>query len=141
MRPTYDVEVIGIHIVDGDTHKLIVDPGWNVQIKVTSRVFGIDAPEKNTLAGQLVLKVAQGWLGTKEVVGRYRFVSHALDMYGRSIGDLYRPDKTDLTYADFMLAHGLVKPYDGKGKRAPWTSEELAEVVRLCNQLLEAEAV
>lgn len=137
MKPTYDVEVVAIQIVDGDTHKLIVDPGWNVQIKVTSRIFGIDAPEKNTLAGQLVIKVAQDWLAE----GRYRFTSHSLDMYGRSIGDVYRPDKTELTYAGFMLAHKLVKPYDGKGKRAPWTSEELAEVVRLCNKMLEDGAI
>lgn len=137
MKPTYDVEVVAIQIVDGDTHKLIVDPGWNVQIKVTSRIFGIDAPEKNTLAGQLVIKVAQDWLAE----GRYRFTSHSLDMYGRSIGDVYRPDKTELTYAGFMLAHKLVKPYDGKRKRAPWTSEELAEVVRLCNRILEDGAI
>jgi len=137
VKPTYDVEILQLTMIDGDTHKMIVDPGWCIRIDVTSRIVGIDAPEKNTLAGQLVLKVARLWL----TEGRYRFTSHALDMYGRSIGDVYRPDKTDLTYAGFMLAHKLVKPYDGKGKRTPWTSEELAGVVRLCNQVLEDGAV
>lgn len=137
MKPTYDVEILQLTMIDGDTHKMIVDPGWSIRIDVTSRIFGIDAPEKNTLAGQLVLKVARLWL----VEGRYRFTSHSLDMYGRSIGDVYRPDKTELTYAGFMLAHKLVKPYGGKGKRAPWTSEELAEVVRLCNKMLEDGAI
>jgi micrococcal nuclease len=47
-----------IRVVDGDTVDLIIDLGFDTQRKERFRLYGIDAPEMNTLAG----KAAKAWL-------------------------------------------------------------------------------
>ncbi len=47
-----------VRVVDGDTVDLIIDLGFDTQRKERFRLYGIDAPEMNTLAG----KAAKAWL-------------------------------------------------------------------------------
>jgi len=47
-----------IRVVDGDTVELIIDLGFDTSRKERFRLYGIDAPEMNTLAG----KAAKAWL-------------------------------------------------------------------------------
>jgi micrococcal nuclease len=47
-----------IRVVDGDTVELMIDQGFSNFTKQTMRLYGIDAPEMNTLAG----KAAKAWL-------------------------------------------------------------------------------
>jgi micrococcal nuclease len=47
-----------IRVVDGDTVELMIDQGFSQFTKQTMRLYGIDAPEMNTLAG----KAAKAWL-------------------------------------------------------------------------------
>ena len=47
-----------IRVVDGDTVDLIIDLGFDTSRKERFRLYGIDAPEMNTLAG----KAAKTWL-------------------------------------------------------------------------------
>jgi micrococcal nuclease len=47
-----------IRVVDGDTVELMIDQGFSNFTKQTMRLYGIDAPEMNTLAG----KAAKTWL-------------------------------------------------------------------------------
>jgi micrococcal nuclease len=47
-----------IRVVDGDTVDLIIDLGFDTSRKERFRLYGIDAPEMNTLAG----KAAKAWL-------------------------------------------------------------------------------
>jgi micrococcal nuclease len=47
-----------IRVVDGDTVDLIIDLGFDTLRKERFRLYGIDAPEMNTLAG----KAAKAWL-------------------------------------------------------------------------------
>jgi micrococcal nuclease len=47
-----------IRVVDGDTVELMIDQGFSNFTKQTMRLYGIDAPEMNTLAG----KASKAWL-------------------------------------------------------------------------------
>jgi micrococcal nuclease len=47
-----------IRVVDGDTVDLIIDLGFDTSRKERFRLYGIDAPEMNTLAG----KASKAWL-------------------------------------------------------------------------------
>jgi micrococcal nuclease len=47
-----------VRVVDGDTVDLIIDLGFDTSRKERFRLYGIDAPEVNTLAG----KAAKAWL-------------------------------------------------------------------------------
>jgi micrococcal nuclease len=47
-----------VRVVDGDTVDLIIDLGFDTSRKERFRLYGIDAPEMNTLAG----KAAKTWL-------------------------------------------------------------------------------
>jgi micrococcal nuclease len=47
-----------IRVVDGDTVELMIDQGFSQFTRQTMRLYGIDAPELNTLAG----KAAKAWL-------------------------------------------------------------------------------
>jgi micrococcal nuclease len=47
-----------IRVVDGDTVDLVIDLGFDTLRKERFRLYGIDAPELNTLAG----KAARAWL-------------------------------------------------------------------------------
>jgi micrococcal nuclease len=47
-----------IRVVDGDTVDLIIDLGFDTLRKERFRLYGVDAPEMNTLAG----KEAKAWL-------------------------------------------------------------------------------
>jgi micrococcal nuclease len=47
-----------IRVVDGDTVEIMIDLGFDTSRKERFRLYGIDAPEINTLAG----KAAKAWL-------------------------------------------------------------------------------
>jgi micrococcal nuclease len=47
-----------IRVIDGDTVDLVIDLGFDTLRKERFRLYGIDAPEMNTLAG----KAAKAWL-------------------------------------------------------------------------------
>jgi micrococcal nuclease len=47
-----------IRVVDGDTVDLIIDLGFDTSRKERFRLYGVDAPEINTLAG----KASKAWL-------------------------------------------------------------------------------
>jgi len=81
-----------IRVVDGDTVDLIIDLGFDTQRKERFRLYGVDAPEMNTLAG----KAAKAWL--IGVLGPYgaiyvQTLQHKTkakrDKYGRFLAVLY----------------------------------------------------
>jgi endonuclease YncB( thermonuclease family) len=113
-------------ITDGDTMRIVLDLGYRVQFGVTTRIFGVDAPEKGTAAGKLVRQCVERWLN--DVASRkYRLVwrSQDLDMYGRSLGDFLDAEHPTETLSGFLLSRQLAKRYDGQGKRAEWNQAEL----------------
>jgi endonuclease YncB( thermonuclease family) len=119
-----------VRVIDGDTQVLMLDLGFSTFKEVTTRILGLDCPEKSTLAGRMVKTVVQQWL---EIATKAEFnltwVSSEVDMYGRTLGD-FRNNTTALSLSVYMLHFGLAKPFHEK--RVPWTAADLDQVVENC---------
>ena len=134
MKKTFEPFVHSvIRVIDGDTQVLMLDLGFSTFKQVTTRIVGVDCPEKSTLAGRMVRTAVQQWL---ELSTKTKFnltwISSEVDMYGRTLGD-FRCNTSKETLATYMLFLGLAKPFDQK--RVPWTPAELDYVVAKCRAI------
>lgn len=101
-------------VVDGDTLVLNVDLGCDVFVNMTTRLEGINAPEKNTTEGLLSKK----WLEDKLPVNSSVVVQTVKDKkekYGRYLAVIYK-DKEQVSVNDEMVKNNLAVSYSG-GKR------------------------
>lgn len=113
---TYRGRVINEY--DGDTITFDIDLGfgirlpgedWHGKTELSCRVFGINAPEKNTPEGKQALAYAQTLvpLGTICTV-----TSHNWDKYGgRYDGDVTLPDGSDFATRMVNAGHAVRKVY------------------------------
>ncbi|MCB1502439.1 MAG: thermonuclease family protein [Bauldia sp.] len=109
-----------IRIVDGDTLALRARVWIGVDLVVSARIRGIDAPELQGKCAEekAMAAAARDRLASAAVSGRVRLMRIENDKYaGRVVADVVTDDGTDLGAA--MLASGLVRPYEGGG-RLPW---------------------
>lgn len=105
----YAVKVVSVH--DGDTVHAEVDLGFDLRIRATLRLKGIDAPELNTAEG----KRARDYLreeGPKVV--KMKTYKDRKEKYGRYLATLYDAEGEDLNQR--MIDTGHAVAYDG-GKR------------------------
>lgn len=51
-----------LRVTDGDTFRLAVDAGFGVRVEIDLRLAGVDAPETETVAGQLARSAAMDLL-------------------------------------------------------------------------------
>jgi hypothetical protein len=126
-----------IRVIDGDTVEAMVagEGFFKDDYKLLSiRIYGIDTPEKNTLAGKLVKQVVIQTLASYKEPG---VLYSTQDKYaGRGVGQIVDgPNMTWPSLGKFLLEHGLAKAYFG-GAKKPWTDEELLEVEKKCGLLL-----
>lgn len=83
-----------IRVVDGDTLVLQLDLGWHITLGSRCRLIGVNAPELSTEEGQAAKRWVVdklGFGGPEAVAGwtvEVTFVSHALDKYGRPLGQV-----------------------------------------------------
>jgi micrococcal nuclease len=76
-------------VVDGDTCVLDVQLGFHLQIQLTVRLYGLNAPEASTPEG----KQAKAWLDKMLPAGQQVWVQTLRDKtekYGRMLGNLHR---------------------------------------------------
>ena len=81
----YTYRCMVLRVIDGDTVDVGVDLGFNIHFKNRFRLFGIDAPEKNTPEG----KAARDYLVTMMPPGSDLLVTTEKDKtekYGRYLG-------------------------------------------------------
>lgn len=129
--------MLELRTIDGDTQDVLVDLGFRVSARVTTRLEGVDAPERHTDAGKVVSSVVDKWLRNGMESGDYhlRMLSKSLDKYGRSICDFSIRGGTErLTH--FLLRTRLVRIYDGHTARQPWTADQLDDVYQRALTLL-----
>ena len=101
-------------VIDGDTLVLNVDLGCSVIVNMTTRLNGINAPEKNTPEGITTKK----WLEDKLPVNSSVVVQTVKDKkekYGRYLAVIYK-DKETISVNDEMINTNLAVSYLG-GKR------------------------
>jgi len=115
-------------VVDGDTADLVLDMGFAISYRHSCRLFGINAPEHGTAAGDAAKAFLIELLppGTEVYV---KTEKDKLEKYGRILGTLeIIPPKTKKskkpvpvvevqTVNDLLVQAGHALPWDGKGAR------------------------
>lgn len=102
-----------LRVVDGDTVDLEVDLGLETYRKVKCRLYGLNAPEKNTQEG----KAAAAWLADRLAKVKTLYVETLKDRtekYGRYLAIL--TDENGTVINGEILQAGHAKEYYG-GKR------------------------
>jgi endonuclease YncB( thermonuclease family) len=89
----WTVPAIVLRVVDGDTLMLRFDLGWHISYESRARLIGVNAPELSTEDGVAARVWVTDWMadvgGDSFGAGaEVTFVSHALDKYGRPLGQV-----------------------------------------------------
>ena len=103
-----------IRVVDADTLWLNVDCGFDLALRMTVRLAGLDAPENRTLAGPVAASFVRTWLAANPDF-TLRTEKDSRERYGRYLGRLV--SSTGESLNDALIASGNAVPYDG-GRRA-----------------------
>ena len=116
-------------VVDGDTFEVTIDLGFEVFVRQTVRLYGVDTPEMGTTEGRAAKTAVAQWFGDPGQV--HRLVSYsAKDKYGRRICDVQHGVNIDLQtgsgelLSEWLLLNGLARPYPRAATKAriddPW---------------------
>jgi endonuclease YncB( thermonuclease family) len=104
-----------VSVIDGDTVSVDVDCGFHVWVRMSCRIAHVDAPEKNTIAGQAAKAFLMQMLppGTDLVVD-----SITIDKYGGRFDAKVWKVETGENIADALIKTGNAKPWVmGKQKK------------------------
>jgi len=104
-----------VRLIDGDTAVLNVDLGFDIWVKKTVRLLGVDTPEVRgveSLAGKYVVRQLEGLCNgqTKVLLDSQQFDS---GKFGRCLGRIWIGDKC---LNDWLLLNRLSWPTDEGGK-------------------------
>jgi endonuclease YncB( thermonuclease family) len=107
-----------VSVTDGDTIKLNVDLGFHVTVTESFRLFGINAPEHGTPAGDVATAYLKGALpvGSAVTVKSEKPKAIHTEKYGRWLGIVFLGD-SQTAVNDDLVATGHALPWDGKGAR------------------------
>ncbi len=109
-----------IRVIDGDTLAVRARIWIGLDLVVSARIRGIDAPELRGKCDRekALADAARTHLAAVVAAGKVRLRRIENDKYaGRVLADIVTEDGADLGEA--MLESGLARPYDGGG-RDPW---------------------
>lgn len=101
-------------VVDADTVDLLIDLGCDVMYKMRCRLDGVNAPEKNTLAG----KDAKAWMQEQLLVGNavvVRTIKDKKEKYGRYLAEVYLPNQ-EVSLNETLKEQGYAKEYHGEAR-------------------------
>lgn len=119
--PSYRYRAALVAVHDGDTCTLLVSLGFDVRLRATVRVAGINAPELATTAGKAAQQEALAWLnaaGAGEwplvIASQKALTEVGTEKYGRWLAQIWRQsDGAELGAA--LIAAGLAKAWNGQG--------------------------
>jgi len=112
-------------VLDGDTVDLTIDLGFKVLYQHSCRLYGINAAEHGTEAGDAATAFLKGLLPVGQVVV-VQTLKDRTEKYGRVLGVLTLPAPkakkgaavvVQATVNDQLVAAGHAKAWDGKGER------------------------
>jgi micrococcal nuclease len=111
---TYMAEVV--RILDGDTIEVIIDLGFKVYWKTKIRLAGIDAPEKDTPAGQVAIDALRFMIASSKV--RIVTEKDKQEKFGRYLATVYpfAGNGEGVSVNELMVIGGYAREYEG-GKR------------------------
>lgn len=110
----YDYAATPVRVIDGDTVVLDIDLGFNITIRETCRMLGINAPELHA-HDPLVREAALASKAALESALVPLLLAHTdkpyhADKYGRMLVTLY---VGTVNVNQWMLDNGYAVPYDG----------------------------
>lgn len=145
-RKTFTNEILEFRVVDGDTVEVTLDLGYKLYHKTKIRLEKIDAPELHSSnpeereAAKNVSKILNDMLALSMTSGALYFDCTEYDSddrYGRILGNLY-DTYTKRSIPKTLIQNGIVRFYDGKSARKPWTNEELKKITESCNNFISS---
>jgi len=111
----YEYKAKLIRIIDGDTIEAVIDLGFEIGIRKTIRLYGINAPEtrgvlkEEKLAGLKCKDRLEALLGASK--GEFKLISHGVGKFGRCLGELFvKNEKISLNQQ--LIDEGLAKKYE-----------------------------
>tara|TARA_R110000851_G_scaffold15638_3_gene51523 strand:- start:2143 stop:2505 length:363 start_codon:yes stop_codon:yes gene_type:complete len=113
----YDAEIL--RVIDGDTLVALIDVGFNIHIKSTLRLYGINTPEKRT---KDLEEKKKGIAASDRVVqlleqcdNKVRLKSHGLGKFGRCLAEVQFPVKGNtINLNRTLIAEGHAEDYFSK---------------------------
>ncbi len=122
-----------IDVYDGDTCTILVMLNKRLPFRMNIRALGVDTPEKARVPSELEKRVGKAVAShvSNIILDKYLDVELVKwDKYGgRILGHLWLSETE--TLADYLLKHGLGRPYDGE-KKVVWEDEKLDEIMEIC---------
>lgn len=123
-------------MIDPDTLIGSIDIGYGVRYHAPKgiRLNGVDGPElhstnlKEVKAAGIITTEIKDRISYLLKVGQIWVVSKKWDMYGRVLADLVFRDPNTTVIKNLnqaFIEEGILKAYDGKKARVPWTDQEL----------------
>lgn len=123
-------------MVDPDTLIGSIDIGYGVRYHAPKgiRLNGVDGPElhstnlKEVKAAGIVTSEIKDRISYLLKSGQIWIVSKKWDMYGRVLADLLfkDPETPEIkNLNESFIQEGILRAYDGKKARTPWTDQEL----------------
>jgi micrococcal nuclease len=98
-------------VVDGDTMHVSVDLGFEIEVRATIRLLGVNAPEMRTEAGKYCRIQVSHWLLDMGHALTLHTQKDRKEKYGRYLGVIYRQgDPVSLN--DYMIINGLAVEYN-----------------------------
>jgi endonuclease YncB( thermonuclease family) len=112
-------DATAVRVIDGDTLICRVDLGFNVDVNVTVRLHGVNAPEHNRPGGKDATRFLDGLVNplvdAVRSTARLRLQSFKDAMsFARWVCDVWilEPDGTESSIADLIVAAGHGTPFD-----------------------------
>lgn len=111
-KDLYTYKALIEKVVDADTLKVYVDLGFDIWVRQTLRLRGIDAPEVGTKAGDEARAFVRSLLKEADEIV---ICSSRSDKYDRYLADVFIPRAVgeDIFLNSFLLQKGLAVRYDG----------------------------
>ena len=125
-----------IQVIDGDTVDLLIDLGFGVHVKERCRLYGIDAPEMPTEAGEAAKAYLESLIGAAtgdlhvQTIKMTRKPKERTDKYGRYLAVLYdvgdnvdwfiHGDQTESSVQRMKASINFEMVYAGHAKERYW---------------------
>lgn len=95
-----------LRVVDGDTLYVAADLGCDITLEMDLRLYGVNAPERNTEAGQAAKSFVQQWVSAYGPTFTLRTVKDTREKYGRYLADLMPRGSGPTSLCTALLATG-----------------------------------
>lgn len=106
----YQYRVHSLEVIDGDTVRAQIDLGLDCSIRLTCRLYGIDAPEMSTAAGKLAAQRLRELLSSAAEVQVHTYKDKR-EKYGRYLVRLVDTRGVDLNAT--LVREGFAIEYFG----------------------------